>query len=90
MKHPANAVSDVMAALQMEGQVRETVQAAEEPGRWIIRFESLPGTLIRSCLEVEILENAPHHPVGCVLRKVNVGRSVMERIMDELMDALDD
>jgi hypothetical protein len=45
---------------------------------------------MRSRLTIEILENAPYDPVGCVLEKYNVGRSVMAEIMDTLMDLLDD
>jgi hypothetical protein len=84
-----NVVSDLMEELDMVGQVRETVYQAS-PGRWILQFKSLPGALIHSRLTIEILENAPYDPVGCVLEKYNVGRSVMTEVMDTLMDLLDD
>jgi hypothetical protein len=89
MRSLHNCVSDLMNELGMVGQVRETVYQAA-PGRWIVQFKSLPGALMRSRLTIEILENAPYDPVGCVLEKYNVGRSVMAEIMDTLMDLLDD
>jgi hypothetical protein len=89
MRSLYNVVSDLMEELGMVGQVRETVYQ-EGPGRWVVQFKSLPGALIRSRMTIEILENAPHDPVGCVLEKVNVGRSVMTEIMDTLMDLLDE
>jgi len=89
MRSVYNVVSDLMEELGMVGQVRETVYQ-EGPGRWVVQFKSLPGALIRSRMTIEILENAPHDPVGCVLEKVNVGRSVMTEIMDTLMDLLDE
>jgi hypothetical protein len=89
MRSLYNVVSDLMEELGMVGQVRETVYQ-EGPGRWVVQFKSLPGALIRSRMTIEILENAPHDPVGCVLEKYNVGRSVMTEIMDTLMDLLDE
>jgi len=89
MRSPYNAVTDVMNELGMLHIVRETVELdPQNPRRWLITFESLPGSLIRSRLHVEVLEGDPH-AFACVLDRVNVGYSSMTRIMDRLMRRLE-
>jgi hypothetical protein len=88
MRSPHNAVTDVMNELGMVQSVRETViQDPENPRRWLITFESVPGSLIRSRLHVEVLEGDPH-AFACVLDRQNVGYRAMNRIMDKLMRRL--
>ena len=89
MRSPHNAVSDVMNELGMNQLVRETV--TEDPqsiGRWLITFESVPGSLIHSRLHLEVMEGDPH-PFACVLDRHNVGYRAMSRIMDRLMRRLE-
>jgi hypothetical protein len=86
MRSPHNAAWDVMNELGMLQTVRETVeQDPENPERWLITFESAPGSLIRSRLHVEVMEG----PVACVLERENVGYSALNRIMDKLMRRLE-
>lgn len=89
MRSPHNAVSDTIAELNMTDSVRETVRQ-EGDYIWIVRFESIPTALIRSFLEVEIIEEDDGDASVCVLRRFNVGRRVMARIMDTLVEHLDD
>lgn len=90
MRSPHNAVSDVITELGMAGSVQETVtQDPLDPMRWLVTFESLPGTLIHSRLHVEVLQGNPHAS-ACVLEKQNVGYMAMNRIMNRLMDRLED
>ena len=89
MRSPHNAASDVMNELGMYQVVRETVeQDIQNPGRWLITFESVPGSLYRSRLHVEVMENEGN-PFACVLERQNVGYRPMARIMDKLMDRLE-
>jgi len=89
MRSPHNAVWDVKNELGMLETVRDTVeQDPQTPGRWLVTFESSPGSLIRSRLHVEVMEGDPH-PFACVLDRVNVGYSTMTRIMEKLMSRLE-
>lgn len=89
MRSPQNAVTDVMDELGMNQTVRETVeQDPESIGRWLITFESVPGSLIHSRLHIEVMEGDPH-PFACVLERQNVGYRPMSRIMDKLMRRLE-
>jgi hypothetical protein len=90
MRNPHNAASDVMNDLNMCQTVRETVTYDNEnPGRWLVTFESVPGALVHSRLHIEIMENEGT-PFACVLERQNVGYRPMTRIMDRLMDRLED
>ena len=74
----------------MAGKVSSTVERdPQNENRWLVMFESMPGSLIESRLSVEILELPNNNIAGCVLEKFNVGRSRMNRIMDTLMDLLE-
>lgn len=89
MRSPYNAVTDVMNELGMLQSVRDTVeQDPQNPDRWLITFESLPGCLIRSRLHVEVMQGE-QHPFACVLERENVGYSALNRIMDKLMRRLE-
>jgi hypothetical protein len=91
MRNPVNAVSDTLAALGMAATVRDDVTPdPNNPRRWIIRFESDPNALIRSFMEVEVIEEDDGDAAVCVLRRFNVGRRVMFRIMNRLVEELDD
>lgn len=89
MRSVHNAVSDVVVELGMTNVVRDFVeQDPQNPRRWLVTFESMPGALVHSRLHVEILETEGY-PAACVLDRRNVGRRVMARIMNKLMDRLD-
>lgn len=91
MRNPHNAISDAMSRLQMGNSVRETVtQDPQSPRTWRIRLESSPNALIRSFLDVEVIEEQDGDASVCVLRQHNVGRRALFRIMTALVDALDD
>ena len=89
MRSPVNAVSDLMNELGMYQSVRDTVvHDPENPNRWLITLESVPGSLIRSRLHVEVIQGDPN-PYACVLERHNVGYVRMTRIMDKLMRRLE-
>jgi hypothetical protein len=89
MRSPHNAASDVMNELGMNELVHETVTDDPlTPGRWLITFESVPGSLIYSRLHIEVMEGNPH-AFACILERENVGYSAMNRIMDRLMRRLE-
>ena len=89
MRSPYNAVSDVMNELGMLQSVRETVrQDPQNPQRWLITFESIQDSP-HYRLDVEVMEN-DQHPYACVLNRFNVGYRSMTRIMDKLMDRLEE
>ena len=90
MRSPHNAVSDLMIELGMDASVTHTVVLdSQNPLRWLITFESAHGALIHSRLHVELMQGNPH-PYACVLDRENVGLSVMSRIMNALMNHLDE
>lgn len=91
MRTPHNAVTDTMNALHMEDTVRDTVtNDIQNPRKWTIRFESRPNALIRSLLEVEVIEENDGDASVCVIRKFNVGFRALNRIMNTLVEKLDD
>jgi hypothetical protein len=91
MRNPINAVSDTLVATGLVEAVRDiTVQDAVNPRKWTIRFESKNNALIRSFLVVEVIEEDDGDASVCVLRRFNVGRRAMVRIMNTLVDQLDD
>ena len=90
MRNPHNAASDVMNDLKMYDVVRETVESdPQNPGRWLITFESVQGADRRFRLHVEVMENEGN-PFACVLERVGLGYRPMSRLMNRLMDRLED
>jgi hypothetical protein len=91
MRNPNNAVADTIAHLHMGESVRDIVAIdPQNVRRWLIRFESTPNTLIRSFMDVEVIEEDDGDATVCVLRRFNVGRRAMTRIMNTLVDQLED
>ena len=86
MRNIYNAVSDVLEHVngEIESKVHEDPNVAN---RW--RIEVKNTAVQDSLLEIEILllEN---EPVACVLQRRHIGRRVMTRFMDLLMDYLED
>jgi hypothetical protein len=91
MRSPYNAVTDTMNELGMDDSVRDTIRQDDNNHRiWHIRFESVPTALIRSILEIEVVQEEDGDASVCVIRRFNVGRRVMNRIMNCLVENLDD
>jgi hypothetical protein len=91
MRNPINAVSDTLIATGLAEAVRDiTVQDPDDPRKWTIRFESKNNALVRSFLVVEVIEEDDGDASVCVLRRFNVSRRAMIRIMNTLVDQLDD
>jgi hypothetical protein len=91
MRNPHNAVADTMEALNMGDSVVTVVRTdPQDQRRWLIRFQSRETALIRSFMEVEVIEEDDGDATVCVLRRFNVGRRAMVRIMDALVRYLDD
>lgn len=68
---------------QLKGNIAYHIE--QSPVGWVIDVTNrdIPNTL----LQIEVLSNDDGYN-GCVLQKVNVGRRVMERFMNKLMDRL--
>lgn len=91
MRSPINAVSDTLVATGLADTVRDiTFQNPMNPRMWTVRFESRENALIRSFLVVEIIEEDDGDASVCVLRRFNVGRRAMVRIMNTLVHELED
>lgn len=91
MRNPINAVSDTIAAVGLGDTVSDiTIQDPVNPRKWTVRFESKNNALIRSFMLVEVIEEDDGDASVCVLRRFNVGRRAMVRIMNTLVQALED
>lgn len=91
MRNPINAVSDTLAVTGFDETVRDiTLQDAVNPRKWTVRFESRANALVRSFMEVEIIEEDDGDASVCVLRRFNVGRRAMIRIMNTLVHELEE
>lgn len=91
MRNPHNAVSDTIAALGLTESVIDIVRIdPNNPRRWLIRIQSRENALIHSFLEIEVIEEDDGDAAVCVLRRYNVGRGTMTRIMNNLVRQLDD
>jgi hypothetical protein len=91
MRNIHNAVTDMMDTLRMGALVRDEItQDPQAPNKWLIRLESYPNSLIRSSIEIEVIEEQDGDASVCVLRRSNVGRRALFRIMTALVDSLDD
>ena len=91
MRNPINAVSDTLAATGLAETVRDvTIQDPINPRKWTVRFENRENALIHSFLVVEIIEEDDGDASVCVLRRFNVGRRAMVRIMSTLVHQLED
>lgn len=90
MNNPHNAVTNTMDQLGMNNTVTSTISIdPEDEHRWLIRFDSLPGSLIRSYIEIEVIEEeGDEEPTVCVLQRHNVGFRAMNRLMDRLVENL--
>lgn len=91
MRNIHNAVTDTMDILNMNDSVLTVVRLDPVNNhRWLLRFQSRDNALVRSFMEVEVIEEDDGDATVCVLRRYNVGRGAMIRIMDTLVRELDD
>lgn len=89
MRSPSIVAQEVMSELRMASTAQySAVQDPENPTRWLFTFESLPHSLIRSRLHIEVMQGETY-PFACVLERQNVGYSALNRIMSKLMDRLE-
>jgi hypothetical protein len=90
MRLPSLVAHEVMTELQMTSTAQHTaIQDPENPNRWLFTFESLPNSLVRSRLHIEVMQGETY-PFACVLERQNVGYSALNRIMSKLMDRLEE
>lgn len=85
MRNPHNAAWDVLNELGMLQTTNVTV-VQDTPTRWLLTFEAIPESPIRSRLHVEVLEE---DMVACVLDRLNVSCGTMTRMMNKLMKRLE-
>lgn len=89
MRNIHNALTDTIESLGLTHVVQDSVNPVAHR-QWILKIESLPNALVRSFLEIEVIEEDDGDASVCVLRRHNVGRRVMARILNRLVDKLDD
>jgi hypothetical protein len=91
MRNPHNAVSDMLNTLEMGNTVCETVtQDQFNHHKWIIRLESNRNSLDRAFMDIEVIEEEDGDASVCLMRRHNVGRRALQRIMRTLVNVLDD
>lgn len=75
----------------MEDTVEHSiVHDVENPLKWTVKFKSHNNALIKSYILIEVIEEDDGDASVCVLRRVNVGYSALQKIMDTLVRNLDD
>lgn len=91
MRSPYNAVYDTMNELGLLQTFHETItQDPENPQRWLITIESCAATPTpHRRLDIEVIEGDPN-PYACVLNRFAIGYRPMSRIMNKLMDRLEE
>jgi hypothetical protein len=60
------------------------------PNQWHLKILSLPNAETHSHLIIEVIEEDDGDASVCVLQRKNVGRRVMNRILNRLCEKLDD
>jgi hypothetical protein len=60
------------------------------PNQWHLKILSLPNAETQSHLIIEVIEEEDGDASVCVLQRKNVGRRVMNRILNRLCEMLDD
>lgn len=91
MRNVHNAVTDTMSLLRMNEVALTVIRLdPDNDHRWQVRFQSRENALVRSHMDVEVIEEDDGDATVCVLHRYNVGRGAMTRIMDTLVRQLDD
>lgn len=90
MRSIYNAVTDTIDELRLRRHMDDSVHPdPESQTRWIVRFMSKPGAAAFFIVEVEVLdEENDDEPTVCVLHKVGLSRTTLERLMDTFEDRL--
>lgn len=90
MRSIYNAVTDTIDELRLRRHVDDSVHPdPDSQTRWIVRFISKPGSLVFFFVEVEVLdEENDDQPTICVLHKIGLSRTKLERLMDTLEERL--
>ena len=89
MRTPHNALTDTVDSLGLTQSVQEFTQLIA-PKTWHLKILSLPSSLTRSHLIIEVIEEDDGDASVCVLQRKNVGRRVMSRILNRLCEKLND
>jgi hypothetical protein len=89
MRSPLNALTETIESLGLVTSVEEFVHTVG-PHQWHLKILSLPSALIRSHLIIEVIEEEDGDASVCVLQRKNVGRRVMNRILNRLCEKLND
>jgi hypothetical protein len=88
MRNPVNALTDTIESLGLRTSVIDGVTPLGA-NHWILKILSLPNSLTRSSLIIEVIEEDDGDASVCVLQRKNVGRRVMTRILNRLCEKLD-
>lgn len=89
MRSPLNALTDTIESLGLRTSVVEYVHNLA-PNQWHLKILSLPTAETQSHLIIEVIEEPDGDASVCVLQRKNVGRRVMNRILNRLCEMLDD
>ena len=89
MRSPLNALTDTIESLGLRTSVLEYAHNLA-PNKWHLKILSLPNAAIPAHLIIEVIEEDDGDASVCVLQRKNVGRRVMNRILDRLCEKLDD
>jgi hypothetical protein len=89
MRSPLNALTETIESLGLTTSVDHYVHNMA-PNQWHLKILSLPAALTRSHLIIEVIEEDDGDASVCVLQRKNVGRRVMNRILNRLCEKLDD
>jgi hypothetical protein len=89
MRSPLNALTETIESLGLRTSVLEYVHNLA-PHQWHLKILSLPSAETESHLIIEVIEEDDGDASVCVLQRKNVGRRVMNRILNRLCEKLDD
>jgi hypothetical protein len=89
MRSPLNALTDTIESLGLRTSVLEYVHNLG-PNQWQLKILSLPNAETQAHLVIEVIEEEDGDATVCVLQRKNVGRRVMNRILNRLCEMLDD
>lgn len=88
MRSIHNAVSDMLADLNLVNSIDEQIDVDQENGRRTI-VKLISRRTPSAMLEIEIIDVENDDPIVCVLNRIGISRRVMSAIMDSLMDYLE-
>jgi hypothetical protein len=89
MRNPLNALTETVESLGLTTSVQEYAHLLR-PRTWHLKILSLPTANTESHLIIEVIEEEDGDASVCVLQRKNVGRRVMNRILNRLCEKLND